>query len=224
MSRITKRQYVSKVRSRRADATRTRVLNAAKKLFMRHGIDRATMAEIADKAKVAVPTVYALYKSKEGILRALMESALFGPRFQEARAKLDGVADPVNLIALSAHVARAIYETESAELGLIRGSSAFSPALRNLEREFEAIRFEMQQERVRSLFAHGKHRKGLTLKEARRILWMFTSRDIYRMLVHEGGWTPDQYQQWLSGAILSALVDVNASGIRDVQVVPSARN
>jgi AcrR family transcriptional regulator len=95
MSRITKRQYVSKVRSRRADVTRTRVLNAAKKLFMRHGIDRATMAEIADKAKVAVPTVYALYKSKEGILRALMESALFGPRFQEARAKLDGVADPV---------------------------------------------------------------------------------------------------------------------------------
>jgi hypothetical protein len=31
------------------------------------------------------------------------------------------------------------------------------------------------------------------------------------MLVHEGGWTPDQYQQWLSDAILSALVDVKAA-------------
>ena len=211
MSRSAKRRYVSKVRTRRADATKTRVLDAAQKLFMRHGIDGATVAEIADKARVSVPTVYALYRSKEGMLRALMQSALFGPRFQKARAKLDGVTDPVKLVALSAQVARAIYESESAELGLIRGSSAFSPALRKLEQEFEAIRFEMQQERVRSLFAHGKHRGGLTLKEARRILWMFTSRDIYRMLVHEGGWTPDQYQQWLSDAILGALVDAKAA-------------
>jgi AcrR family transcriptional regulator len=188
-----------------------RVLDAAKTLFVRQGIDETTVAEIAKKAKVAVPTVYALYKSKEGMLRALMQSALFGSRFQNARANLDGVTDPVKLVALSAQVARAIYESESAELGLIRGSSAFSPALRNLEREFESIRFEMQQERVRSLFAHGKHRGGLTQKEARRILWMLTSRDIYRMLVHEGGWTPDQYQQWLSDAILSALVDVKAA-------------
>ena len=210
MSRSAKRRYVSKVRSRRADATRDRVLDAAKKLFMRHGIDGTTIAEIAKKAGVAVPTVYALYKSKEGMLRALMQSALFGPRFQKARAKLDGVTDPVKLVALSAQVARAIYESESAELGLIRGSSAFSPALRKLEQEFEAIRFEMQQERVRLLFAHGKHRRGLTLKEARRILWTFTSRDLYRMLVHAGGWTPDEYQQWLSDFILSALVNPEA--------------
>ena len=209
MSRSAKRQYVSKVRSRRADATRARVLDAAKKLFMRHGIDGTTIAEIARKAGVAVPTVYALYKSKEGILRALMQTALFGPRFQNARAKLDGVTDPVKLIALSAEVARAIYESESAELGLIRGSSAFSPALRKLEQEFEAIRFEMQRERVRLLFAHGHHRE-LTLEEARRILWMFTSRDLYRMLVHAGGWTPNQYQHWLSDAILSALVNQRA--------------
>ena len=210
MSRSAKRQYVSKVRSRRADATRARVLDAAKKLFMRHGIDGTTIAEIARKAGVAVPTVYALYKSKEGILRSLMQTALFGPRFQNARAKLDGVADPVKLIALSAEVARAIYESESAELGLIRGSSAFSPALRKLEQEFEAIRFEMQHERVRLLFVQGKHHRGLTLQEARRILWMFTSRDLYRMLVHAGGWTPNQYQHWLSDAILSALVNQKA--------------
>jgi AcrR family transcriptional regulator len=177
---------------------------------MRHGIDGTTIAEIARKAGVAVPTVYALYKSKEGILRSLMQTALFGPRFQNARAKLDGVTDPVKLIALSAEVARAIYESESAELGLIRGSSAFSPALRKLEQEFEAIRFEMQQERVRLLFAHGKHYRGLTLEEARRILWMFTSRDLYRMLVHAGGWTPNQYQHWLTDAILSALVNQKA--------------
>jgi len=210
MSKSGKRRYTSEVRNRAADATKARVLEAAKNLFMRRGIDGVTIAEIAEKAGVAAPTIYALYKSKDGILRSLMRAALFGPRFQEARTKLDGVTDPVRLIALSAHVARAIYESESTELGLLRGASAFSPALRKLEQEFEDMRFEMQEERVRLLFAKAKQRKGLKINEAQRILWMYTSREIYRMLVHEGGWTPDQYQQWLSDTLLSTLVNVGA--------------
>ena len=44
-------------------------------------------------------------------------------------------------IALTAHVARAIYEGENSELGLLRGASAFSPALRKLEPEFEGDSF-----------------------------------------------------------------------------------
>jgi hypothetical protein len=111
-------------------------------------------------------------------------------------------------------VARAIYEGESAELGLMRGASAFSPALRKLEQEFEKIRFDMQEERVRLLFAHSRQRRGLGLSEARRILWMCTSRDVYRMLVHEGGWTPDQYQQWLSDTLVNVLVRADAKGTR----------
>lgn len=207
MARAPKRRYVSKVRSQAAEATRDRVLRAAKALFVRRGIDRATIAEVADKADVSVPTVYALYKSKEGILRELMKRALFGQRFEAARAKLNGVSDPLRLLALTAHVARAIYEAESSELGLLRGASAFSPALRKLEREFENIRFEMQEERIRLLFAQSKQRKGLELDEARRVLWMYTSRDVYRLLVHESGWTPDRYQEWLSNTIVEALVE-----------------
>jgi len=197
---------VSQVRSQAADVTKDRVLRAAKALFMRRGIDRTTIAQVAAKADVSVPTVYALYKSKEGILRELMKAALFGQRFEAAQANLNGVDDPVRLLALTAHVARAIYEAESSELGLLRGASAFSPALRKLEREFENIRFAMQETRIRLLFARSKQRKGLELEEARRILWMLTSRDVYRMLVHEGGWTPDRYQEWLSDAIVNGLV------------------
>jgi AcrR family transcriptional regulator len=207
MARGQRKQYVSELRSQAADATKNRVLKAARTLIGRHGIDRVTIAQIAQKADVAVSTVYALYKSKEGILRELMRAALFGQSFQIARARLEGVTDPVRLIALTAHVARAIYEGESSELGLLRGSSAFSPALRKLEQEFEKIRLEMQEERVRLLFAQCKQTKGLELDEARRILWMYTSRDVYRMLVHESGWTPDRYQDWLSDTLMNALVD-----------------
>ena len=164
------------------------------------------MAQIAKRAKVSLSTVFALYKSKEGILRELMRSALFGQRFQAAIGRMHGTTDPVKLIALTANVARAIYEAESADLGLVRGVSAFSPALRKLEREFEDLRFQMQKERVVRLFAQSKQRKGLTLDEARRIMWMYTSRDVYRLLVQEGGWAPDRYQKWLSLTLVNELV------------------
>jgi hypothetical protein len=140
------------------------------------------------------------------MLRALMRAALFGERFQAVQSVLHDVTDPVQLIALSAQIARAIYEGESAELGLMRGSSAFSPALKKLEREFEQVRFDMQEDRVRRLFEQSRAKEGLTLDDARRILWMYTSRDVYRMLVHEAGWSPERYQEWLAQTLLAALV------------------
>ena len=206
MATPRKRKYVSATREEGAGRTRRRVLDAATLLFARSGFDRVTIARIAARAKVSVPTVYALFKSKEGLLHAILESALFGDAFQAARARLDGVTDPVLLIERSAEVARAIYESESSAIGLLRGASAFSPALRKVEREFEEVRYAMQEARVRLLFSERKARPGLGLDEARRILWMYTGRDIYRMLVEEGGWSPDEYQAWLADTLVTSLV------------------
>jgi hypothetical protein len=134
-----------------------------------------------------------------------MESALFGDRFAAATKLVEGEDDPVRAIALTAYVSRAIYDGERAELGIIRGASAFSAALRKEEERFEAIRLSMQEERVARLFAAGRQYEGLTQEEARRVLWMYTSRDVWRMLVEEGGWTPDRYQVWLSETLLATL-------------------
>jgi len=128
-----------------------RILATAKDLFGQYGIDAVTIAEIADKAGVAGSTVYAVFKSKEGILRDLMEQSLFGDRFQSAQQGLAAIKDPVEAIARTAHVARAIYESESSDLGLLRNVSGFSPALRKIEEEFERTRFEMQEDRLRRL-------------------------------------------------------------------------
>lgn len=201
-----KRAYVSKQRDAAAAATRADVLQAARGLFARKGIDAVTIAAIAAKARVSVPTVYALFASKEGLLQALMEGALFGERYQAAATRLAGIADPVQQIAMSAAIARAIYESEGAELGLIRGASAFSPALRKLEQTFEDIRLSLQEDRLKRLYAEGKAKRNLPIDKARRLLWMYTSRDIYRMLVQEAGWTPDQYEAWLSQTLVATLV------------------
>jgi AcrR family transcriptional regulator len=197
-----------------AEETRSRILSAATSLFGRRGIDKVTIADISSRAHVSSSTVYAIYKSKDGLLRALIRKSLFGWEFESAQAVLQGVSDPVRLIELTSHVSRAIYEAESCDLGLVRHASGFSPALRRIEQEFELLRFGMQAERVRLLFASGKARPDLTLEEARRILWMYTSRDNYRMLVQEGGWTPDRYQQWLSQRLVESLIDPAARGLK----------
>ncbi len=206
MTALAKRGYASRRRDKAAAATRERVLKAAKALFSRRGIDAVTIAELAERASVSASTVYAVFKSKEGVLRALMQAVLFGERYQAASARLDEVSDPVLQIAMTAAVARAIYESESAELGLIRGASAFSPALRKLEQTLERTRFELQHERVKRLYAAGKAKAGLPLTKARRVLWMYTGRDVYRLLVQEGGWTAAEYEAWLAETLVAALV------------------
>jgi AcrR family transcriptional regulator len=202
-----KRSYASQVRADAAADTRKRILEAAKSLMGRNGVDKVTIAQIGVQANVATPTVYAAFKSKEGILRALMEVALFGDRFRSAQQLLDKVTDPVRLVELTAHVARAIYESESSDLGLLRHASGFSPDLRKIEQEFDDTRYAMQERRLQLLFDARRARPGLSLADARRIMWMYTSRDVYRMIVTEGGWSPDRYQGWLSATLLDALVD-----------------
>jgi AcrR family transcriptional regulator len=203
----SKRVYSSARRSEAAQATHESILVAAKSLFGRNGIDKVKISDIGDQAGVAASTVYAIFKSKDGLLRALFEQSLFGPRFQQAQNLLAGIADPVKLVELTAHVSRAIYEAESDDLGLIRHASGFSPALRRMEQEFEHLRFTMQEERLRMLDTAGRLRSTLTVEEARHIMWTLTSRDVYRMLVKDGAWTADRYQDWLSQTLSEALVE-----------------
>ncbi len=199
------RPYESALRRRGADDTRRRILEAARALFSKDGIDRVTIGRIATRAKVAEQTVYAVYKSKAGILREIITNAIFSARYYEATARLDETADPIALLRLTATVARAIYENEAREIGLVRGASLFSPELRKLEREFESARFELQRKRVELLNERSLLPSGMDVESARRIMWMYTSRDVYRMMVVEGGWSPDQFEAWLADTLASAL-------------------
>lgn len=201
----SKRPYRSQARAEAAGRTRASILEAGRFLFSRRGIDTTTIAQIAQRAGVSEATVYATVKSKSGLLHALMHEAIFGPRFQQAQQQLGGVTDPVRRIALTAHVARAIYEGESAELSLLMKSSVFSPELRRSQQSFETIRRQMQEERIAALFEARRARKGLTREEAAALLWMYTGREVYHKLVHESGWSPERYQAWLEQTLLETL-------------------
>lgn len=203
---MPKRAYNSGQRADAAAHSRAQVIEAARSLFSARGFDAVTIAEIAEKAGVSASGIYANFKSKEGLLHAMMEQALFGSRYRAALAQYALELDPVRQISSTATIARAVYEGESDELGLIRGASALSPALKALERSFEDLRFELQESRINNLFTANMARDALSLEDARRIMWTYTSREIYRLLVHEGGWPPERYERWLGQTLVEALV------------------
>jgi AcrR family transcriptional regulator len=71
-------------RTKPPEARRDELMNAAQRLFLRHGIDATTIEQITDGAGVAKGTFYLYFSSKEEIRAAL------GERF--ARQLLAGIA------------------------------------------------------------------------------------------------------------------------------------
>ncbi|HEY0628938.1 MAG TPA: hypothetical protein VGD23_06380 [Sphingomicrobium sp.] len=69
------------------------------------------------------------------------------------------------------------------------------------------MRHELQKHRIERLVSARLERRGLALDEARRIMWALTSRDLYRMMVVEGGCAPQRYEDWLAQTQVASLVD-----------------
>jgi AcrR family transcriptional regulator len=206
MSIRKKRPYRSETRRKQADQTKRRILRAAKELFSKHGIDKVTIDELAAKAEVSSPTIFALFRSKRGLLRALMDENLFGERYEALVAEAKA-AHPLERLRMAASITRNVYDSEKSEMGLLRGASAFSAELKELERELEQRRFERQEATVRILANEKTLIPGLQVGRAREILWALTSRDIYRMLVIERGWSPSAYEKWLAKILVRALTE-----------------
>jgi AcrR family transcriptional regulator len=177
MKRRTTRPYDATKRRENAAKARDRVLAAASRLFSKQGIDRVTIAEIAQSARVSTASVYAQFKSKAGLLEALAHSILLGPRYEATAKQVEGIDDPDAALRLTAAIARGIYQREHKELGLIRGAAAYSPALKKLEAGLEKVRRDLQEDRARLVFASNSALAELGLEKVRDLIWLFTGRE-----------------------------------------------
>src|SRR6516225_1058275 len=73
-----KDQPAKQPRRDRAQATRLRIIQAARQRFVRHGYTGTRMSDIAADAGVAVQTVYFVFHTKAELLNACYESAVLG--------------------------------------------------------------------------------------------------------------------------------------------------
>src|SRR5512137_1752617 len=90
-------------RQRQAQATREQILAAARELFQAQGYAPTTIAAVAGRAGVGVSTVYAVFESKRGILRALRESWSGESGLRELYREAQQEPDPVTRLEMAAH-------------------------------------------------------------------------------------------------------------------------
>ena len=82
----------TKVRTRDAEATKARILAAAKAEFARLGLGGARVDEIAEKANANKRMIYHYFGSKEDLFAAVLEDAYLGIRTAEQELQLDDLA------------------------------------------------------------------------------------------------------------------------------------
>lgn len=206
MTRQMKRKYNSSNRRKKSEQTRGEVAEAAKELFAKRGFASVTIDEIAEKAGKPLPTVYALFQSKKGILKEVVERALFGQQYEALVQRTQEITHPVERLRGVAKIARTVYDSERAEMNLLRGAVLVGPEFAELEREMEERRFERQETNIKRLAIAKALRAGISVPAARDILWALTGRESYRLLVAERKWSSDRYEKWLGDLLIRALL------------------
>jgi AcrR family transcriptional regulator len=203
---MSKRTYNSIARSAQAAATRARILTSAKNLFESEGFEHVTIEKIAHAADVSIPTIYSLFQSKRGVLRALIDEALPSDQFHILVDKSVQEKCPKARLAISAKIARHMYDAERAQMHVFRGAAVLAPEFKELEKEREMRRYNRQEVTIKAMVKENSLAKGLNATRARDILWAFTGRDLYRMFVIEQGWTSDEYEAWLAKLLINTLI------------------
>lgn len=206
MSIPKKRSYNSKSRQEQSQKTKNRILASAKMLFESKGFEKVTIEEIAREAYVSAPSIYSIFQSKRGVLLGLMDEAL--PPEQHAALVEQGKKEkcPRKRLEITAAIARQLYDAEKAQLSFLRGASILDPVFKGLEIERERRRYQRQKETVETMANHKVFANNLSTPKIRDILWAFTGRDFYRMLVIERGWSSEEYEKWLSELLIKILL------------------
>jgi AcrR family transcriptional regulator len=200
------RSYQSLVRQRQAEDTRRRIVEAARHLLQNEGYAGMTIESIAQRAEVSAQSIYAIFKSKTGILIALLDQSTFGSEYEGVAREALQASDPEARLRLAAGVARQIRGAQSAAFEVMRGAGVVAPELARLQQQREQLRYQKEKGMITFLRDSGRLRRGLSQKAAHDLLWMLTGGDVYRMLVSERGWTPQQYQDWLADTLVRSLL------------------
>lgn len=187
-------------RQHQAADTRTRITQAARKVFAERGYSAANITDVAAAAGVAVPTVYKLYGNKRALLAAVAEAwerqtPLRGP---------DVPQDPAAAISSWAELARRYWEA-GLDVGLIYASAVALEADTRADLE---PRLATREKVIRlvSEALRPRLKDGLTQDDAIAIMSALTIPEVYRDLVRDRGWTPDRYQEWLERTLTEQLL------------------
>ncbi len=207
-----KRRYNSPRRQEQAAATRSEILEAAQRLFVRQGYAATTMEAIAAEAGVAIKTVYVAFATKSGVLRALWDLHLKGDEEEAAVAERPWYRevieepDPERQLRLNARNSRVVKLRIVAVLEVIRNAASIDVDIAALWSLIQSDFYDNQRSIVEALHRKKALRIGLDVTRAADILWTLNHPDLWLLLVGRRGWTPEQFEQWFGDTACTQLL------------------
>lgn len=203
---VKTRPYHAPQRSAQAAATRRAVLDAARALFTTRGYLATPVARIAERAGVAVDTVYAAVGRKPVLLRELVETAISGEDHAVPAPERDYVC--AIRAARTAGAKIDAYAAALAAMGprtapiflALRDAAARDAACERLHAEISERRAANMELFAADLRATGELRDDLSDREVADIVWSMNAAEYYLLLVQRRGWSPERYGAFLADA------------------------
>ncbi len=191
-------------RQRQALQTRRMIAEAARDLFLERGYAATTIEAIAGEAGVAVSTVYAIFKNKRAILREIRMAWHERTRAREINEEATRQHNPERRIETVARANRRQWEFGDALVAVYQGAAAADrEAAAELEEALRGRRTTLDRvvEGMKDAL-----RPDLDVSRAAAILRALCQAEVYRELVGESGWSPDEYEDWLAGTLKEQLL------------------
>jgi AcrR family transcriptional regulator len=201
MSEAVKRPYDSTRRQEQAQDTRRRIIAAARELFVDQGYATTTMVQIAERAGVAVETVYGAFRNKATLLRQVWYVDFRGdeddlPLYD--RAEMHAIlaeADLATRIRRHAVFVTGTNRRMSMLVDMLTGAAALEPAAAAMLAEWADRRIDVATRYAQSAADTGQ--LAVTEDHCRDVLFATMDGALWQRLVVARGWTDAQYADWL---------------------------
>jgi AcrR family transcriptional regulator len=211
----SRRPYRSSLRAEQARATRRAVVEAARDLYIERGYAGATIDAVAERAGVSRKTVFTAAGGKAEMLKLAWDWALVGD--DEPVAMIDRPAvqemiaerDPARLLAGWARHVTAVAGRVADLHPVLTTAATSDPDIAALNDVSERNMLIGATGFVTGLAALGALREGWTVERAAQAATVLFDSWAYRRLVLHGGWTTDDYVEWVIGVAKGTFADVD---------------
>ena len=207
-------------RAEKAKETRRRILAAALDLFMRDGYGATNLQDVADRAGVAVQTIYFVFGNKRALLKELVDVTIAGDDEPVATMDrpwyVDALAAGTAQDMLRSYVAGATSVLERvAPIGkVVEAAVAGDPEIADLWPRDVDPRYVVQQEAAKALAGKPGARAEVPVEEAADLLYGLLSPELYLLLVRERGWQRERWEQWVTRTLsIQLCVMENGTGV-----------
>jgi AcrR family transcriptional regulator len=212
-----RRSYDSSRRQAEAVERRRRVIDAAKELFLTVGYGASSITEIADAADVSPQMIYSSFGSKAGILAKLVDVVVAGddaalrdepgPLVRDRIADIEGLRAPDlrDRLRVIAQFASVSHGRSASVLQLIDSVAGSDGAVAALQAGLLAgIREDV--ELAVAAFPWDQVRPDLHRQVVSDLLYTLLGWRGFVSLVHESGWTPEQYEDRMAETLIHLLL------------------